>query len=530
MTEDTGEASSLQAALATNMESADVKLKQLDSSMKNFKVSVGSSKWMADLVDEMTEFFDVLNTDNLSAWEKFLYNASYMLTGGQGEIVRQGLLASDAAKTLIVDNDNLKTALLSNTEHLSTAYSKLRLDNKNLTFEEIKDVQSFLDQSEGMALKDTDTKLNNYRKMFSAWNDEVVAETERLDSELTEAEKAKALEKKEWREFELDARNDFNEEAHTSNVSFAKKEKKTAEEIKAHKLLLIQLELGYLQDVLAKKGITAEAEVNMKKRVNALLLKEMQIQSAKEIKDETQKQQVKAQLQQQAVALAANVLSDSIQSRIDADEAISQKKLDHIDKELAAGLITQRMADKEKEKIDKESFKRRKRWELNQATIGWIQELVNIRIAAAANPLNSVTFGAAGISQYTILAALATAAYAHNRSQINAQTFARGGVVYGNSHAQGGERFAVGGRVAELEGGEAVINKRSTSMFGNALSAMNVAGGGKSFASPNLGGGSLINYGRLGAVIGQNTNVVLPVESLNKVQNRVKTIESTSKF
>ena len=43
------------------------------------------------------------------------------------------------------------------------------------------------------------------------------------------------------------------------------------------------------------------------------------------------------------------------------------------------------------------------------------------------------------------------------------EEFANGGMVHGNSHAQGGEKFAVGGRVVELEGGEAVINKKKHS-------------------------------------------------------------------
>ena len=66
------------------------------------------------------------------------------------------------------------------------------------------------------------------------------------------------------------------------------------------------------------------------------------------------------------------------------------------------------------------------------------------------------------------------------------ETFANGGMVNGKSHAQGGEKFAVGGRVVELEGGEAVINKRSTAMFGSQLSAMNAAGGGVKFADGGL--------------------------------------------
>ena len=66
------------------------------------------------------------------------------------------------------------------------------------------------------------------------------------------------------------------------------------------------------------------------------------------------------------------------------------------------------------------------------------------------------------------------------------QEFANGGMVNGRSHAQGGEKFAVGGRVVELEGGEAVINKKSTSMFRGQLSAMNSAGGGVKFADGGL--------------------------------------------
>ena len=57
-----------------------------------------------------------------------------------------------------------------------------------------------------------------------------------------------------------------------------------------------------------------------------------------------------------------------------------------------------------------------------------------------------------------------------------------GGVFNGPSHANGGIKFAAGGRIHEAEGGEAIINKRSTRMFKPVLSAINSAGGGKKFA------------------------------------------------
>ena len=60
-----------------------------------------------------------------------------------------------------------------------------------------------------------------------------------------------------------------------------------------------------------------------------------------------------------------------------------------------------------------------------------------------------------------------------NRSEGTLEKFANGGMVTGKSHAEGGEKFQAGGRVVELEGGEAVINKRSTALFKGQLSEMN---------------------------------------------------------
>ena len=56
----------------------------------------------------------------------------------------------------------------------------------------------------------------------------------------------------------------------------------------------------------------------------------------------------------------------------------------------------------------------------------------------------------------------------------------------GASHAQGGIKFASGGRIMEAEGGEAIINKRSTSMFKPLLSAINQIGGGKKFQTGGI--------------------------------------------
>jgi TP901 family phage tail tape measure protein len=114
------------------------------------------------------------------------------------------------------------------------------------------------------------------------------------------------------------------------------------------------------------------------------------------------------------------------------------------------------------------------------------------------------------------------------------EEFANGGLVQGKSHAQGGEKFAVGGRVVELEGGEAVINKRSTSMFSSQLSAMNAAGGGVKFAD-----GGLLNqpsfsqqqFNALGqnqmmGAMGNSGKVTVVEADITSSQNTVSVIQS----
>ena len=117
---------------------------------------------------------------------------------------------------------------------------------------------------------------------------------------------------------------------------------------------------------------------------------------------------------------------------------------------------------------------------------------------------------------------------------INSQQFAQGGMVEGKSHAQGGEKFAVGGRVVELEGGEAVINKRSTSMFRNQLSAMNAAGGGVKFADGGLLNSSSFNSVKFNAAQfnqASGSNKVVVVESdITDSQSKVKAIQSNASF
>ena len=147
------------------------------------------------------------------------------------------------------------------------------------------------------------------------------------------------------------------------------------------------------------------------------------------------------------------------------------------------------------------------------------------RSGAALSPLAGVAAAAAAI-----VSGLA------NVNSIKNQKFALGGMVDGPSHANGGVKFAVGGRVNELEGGEAVINKRSTKMFAPMLSAMNVAGGGVKFANGGITDFSSAS-GIASEISGQNQimslinslpSPIVRVTDINDTQNTVKVTQDTA--
>ncbi len=255
------------------------------------------------------------------------------------------------------------------------------------------------------------------------------------------------------------------------------------------------------------------------------------------------------------------------------DEDFAAKKISILEKTLATEKMTaeeqmkiQKMLNDLKIKGLKDEDKARKTQINNMAKVG--DQLITlagddekyqsvrkagVRISAAAalaNNAESLSLQMKGLSKdlskgfpTNLIAVASTLALLLSMKQnfkalTTGEQFAQGGMVHGRSHAQGGEKFAVGGRVVELEGGEAVINKRSTAMFRNQLSAMNAAGGGVKFAD-----GGLMNMpsfaqsqfnatnqaGMIGA-IGQGSKVFVVESDISDVQNTVSVIEAEATF
>jgi hypothetical protein len=140
---------------------------------------------------------------------------------------------------------------------------------------------------------------------------------------------------------------------------------------------------------------------------------------------------------------------------------------------------------------------------------------------------NLFTGGLAGLTIGTVQKIAIAAQGAASIATVASQKFAKGGILNGPSHAQGGIKTNLG----ELEGGEAVINKKSTAMFGGTLSAINEAGGGKKFArggvlpTPNtITTPNDINKDILKALTNFNLSPTVSVVEINEAQTRISEI------
>lgn len=157
----------------------------------------------------------------------------------------------------------------------------------------------------------------------------------------------------------------------------------------------------------------------------------------------------------------------------------------------------EKQAAEKKIKADKEAGEKLKKIKKAEATVAFATQLAWIGVAAAQNPLNGITLGAAGIAMYATLAAIATAGYLLNMSNISKQQFGKGGQygfggkLSGPSHSQNNGMPVINPDTGEvqayMEGEEGIINKRSM----NDGSSYTVSGTPSQIASRinSIGGG-----------------------------------------
>lgn len=189
--------------------------------------------------------------------------------------------------------------------------------------------------------------------------------------------------------------------------------------------------------------------------------KELEIEQDNAQRIAQTQQQLREQIQDVAIQSAGAIGNAIIQIEQNNLQAEQNSRLAAIDEEYTArieaaqgnaALVAQLEEEKESKiaEVEREAARRRKeiaqKEAIIQTALAAIRTTANLGFPAAIPAL---------IGQAIALAAqLAT---------IDSQQFARGGVVKGKTHRQGGEHFIVRstGQRVELEGGEGVINRRS---------------------------------------------------------------------
>lgn len=159
---------------------------------------------------------------------------------------------------------------------------------------------------------------------------------------------------------------------------------------------------------------------------------------------------------------------------------------------------------------------------------GIVQATINTYLGATKA---LATGGILGIAQAAVVIAFGMKQVATIAKQKDPDTkintsvkkYAKGGMVYGRAHAQGGVTFrGDNGQVFEAEGGENVyIMKKTASAEINALSALNEAHGGNSFSTSGLykfaDGGMVSGLYEANRVVKQTESMKLSSESINQL-------------
>jgi hypothetical protein len=164
-------------------------------------------------------------------------------------------------------------------------------------------------------------------------------------------------------------------------------------------------------------------------------------------------------------------------------EEDNEKKKASLQQRLDAGKISQEQYDKEVAKLDADLDKKKTEIARKQATREKLLKVFDIGInTAAAIMKNTAQLGLLPAIPVNIATGVLGAIQLATVLATPLPKAARGRIIHGPSHA-------AGGTIIEAEGGEAIINKRSTALFAPLLSAINQAGGGVPFVRPLSDGG-----------------------------------------
>lgn len=243
----------------------------------------------------------------------------------------------------------------------------------------------------------------------------------------------------------------------------------------------LKIKINHGEQVLAQlKAEGKEQTVAFKEQQEKLLALKLQyngLTGANDIKSQVNK----AETYQQALA-ALDKAQDAFNAGTLSKEELHQAKLkairlgavENLKDALALGIDLLSVD----EKARKKHANAIKAFESAQIAINLASEIQGIWKNANANPINSLLPGWGPVFA-GLQTGFAVARAGIQTARVNAQKFEFGGqlkdgaVFDGPSHSFGGVKFRVGGEINEAEGGEIIINKRSSKVFAKELDYIN---------------------------------------------------------
>lgn len=220
---------------------------------------------------------------------------------------------------------------------------------------------------------------------------------------------------------------------------------------------------------------------------------EFQIEEAQEALDKATEMHEKSVDQLEESQNKVQELNDKMKNSSGAQlEALKQQQADEM------LLLAQREAEekrlaREKEKREKELAKKEKQQRKLELKMKLIEGIANTAVSVTKALIWGWPLGAIFAGIIGAMGAVQTAIIRKQMSKL-----ADGGLLQGRSHAQGG--IPVGNTGIEVEGGEYVINKRSTAKYLPLLQAINEEGARKKTVANQLGkyaNGGQLNYQRI---------------------------------
>ena len=173
-----------------------------------------------------------------------------------------------------------------------------------------------------------------------------------------------------------------------------------------------------------------------------------------------------------------NAIFDSAKRRLEAERAAIDARYsyeeDRLNGFLSAGIISQQQYENQRLAIEKERVRKTNQIEKKRFEAEKANSLAELAIKTAIALIE-----ARGIERIIVAALSASQAAIIASQRFQPVKFAKGGLVQGASHEQGGVPFTVKGRGGyEMEGNEFIVNKKSTAQFLPLLEQINAFGAG----------------------------------------------------